>query len=89
MWAGLPPSCCLKHSVKGRSRPMARILEHILSASSGSACSCCVNNFSRRVRPEGIGRVEERVEEWGEERVEQRVDQRVEARVEERVEQRV
>lgn len=51
MWAVLPPSCSLKQSVKGSRRPMAKILEQSLSASSGSSCCCCRNSFSRRVRP--------------------------------------
>lgn len=47
----LPPNCSLKQSVKGSKRPMARILEQSLSASSGSSCSCWRNSFSRSVRP--------------------------------------
>lgn len=52
MWVVLPPSCSLKQSVNGSRRPMAKILEHSLSASSGSSCCCCKNSFSSRVRPD-------------------------------------
>lgn len=51
MWAVLPPSCSLKQSVKGSKRPMAKILEQSLSASSGSSCCCFKKSFSKSVRP--------------------------------------
>lgn len=51
MWVVLPPSCSLKQSVNGSRRPIAKILEQSLSASSGSSACCCMNSFSRRVRP--------------------------------------